>query len=163
MKFAQMCELNDKNFRRVSGVKRKTFNRMMDILRIEQVKKRLKGGRPNKLMLEDMLFMTLEYLREYRTYLSIGTSYGLSESNAYHTIRWVEDTLVKSGVFSLPGKKALLDSKNNINLILIDVTESPVERPKKNKKNITQEKGSVIHTKPRLSSTKQLKKLFVCT
>jgi len=46
-----------------------------------------------------MLLMALEYLREYRTYFHIGQSYGLSESNAYQTIKWVEDTLIKEGTF----------------------------------------------------------------
>ena len=52
--------------------------------------------------------MTFEYLREYRTYAAIGASFGLSESNAYENIRWVESILVNSKEFRLPGKKALL-------------------------------------------------------
>ncbi len=43
--------------------------------------------------MEDRLLMTLEYLREYRTYAHIAASYGLSESNTYENIRWIEDTL----------------------------------------------------------------------
>ena len=33
---------------------------------------------------------------------------GNSESACYRSCRWVEDTLIKSAQFSLPGKKALL-------------------------------------------------------
>lgn len=77
--------------------------------------------------------MTLEYLREYRTYFHIGQSYGISESNAYQAIRWIEDQLIRSKAFSLPGRKALLKSENEFELILIDATESPIERPKKTK------------------------------
>jgi hypothetical protein len=40
---------------------------------------------------------------------------------------------VKSGAFSLPGRKALLED-NEIEAVLADVTESPVERPKKTAK-----------------------------
>jgi hypothetical protein len=54
-------------------------------------------------------------------------------------IVWVEDTLIKSGKFRLPGKKALLDD-NEIEIVLVDVTESPIERPKKNNVNGTQGK-----------------------
>jgi hypothetical protein len=36
--------------------------------------------KPNKVSLENRLLMTLEYLREYRTYFHISRSYGLSES-----------------------------------------------------------------------------------
>ncbi len=43
----------------------------------------------------------------------------------------IEDILIKSKVFSLPGKKALLKSDTEFEVILIDATESPIERPKK--------------------------------
>jgi hypothetical protein len=75
--------------------------------------------------------MALEYLREYRTYFHLGRSYGLSESACYRACRWVEDTLIKSGKFSLPGKKALLKSDMEYEVILIDASETPIERPKK--------------------------------
>jgi hypothetical protein len=78
----------------------------------------------------------LEYLREYRTYFHIGASYGISESSAYKTIKWVEDTLIKHPDFALPGKKALLKSDCEYNLVLIDVSESQIQRPPKSK-NVT--------------------------
>ena len=73
-------------------------------------KKKAKGGRPNNLTIENRILMTLEYLREYRTYLHIGASCGLSESNAFTNIRWIEDVLIKSKEFNLTGKKAFLNS-----------------------------------------------------
>ncbi len=76
-----------------------------------------------------MLLMTLEYLREYRTYFQIGVNYGVSESSAYKHIIWVENILIKSKEFSLPGKRARYGS--DIEITLIDVTESPIQRPKK--------------------------------
>ena len=39
--------------------------------------------------------------------------------------------LVKSKEFSLPKKKELLEDNNEIEVILVDATESPIERPKK--------------------------------
>lgn len=75
--------------------------------------------------------MTLEYLREYRTYFHIVQNYGISESNAYKICKWVEDTLVKDKRFALPGHKALLGSDAEYEVILIDASESPIERPKK--------------------------------
>ena len=140
MKFNEARSLSDSQFRRATGVKFKTFSKMVEIVRSAHKKKKKKGGRPNKLTIEDMVLMTLEYLREYRTYLNIGTSYGLSESNAFTNIRWVEDVLIKSKEFRLPGKKALLNSDNKIKTILIDVAESPIERPKKNSVNSIQGK-----------------------
>ena len=81
--------------------------------------------------------MTLEYLREYRTYAHIAISYGVSERSAFQTIRRVENVLIKSKEFRLPGKKALLKTDHEFEVILIDATESPIERPKKNNANFT--------------------------
>lgn len=140
MKYQKIKNLPDGQFRRVTGVKRTTFTRMVEILTEAQIKKKSKGGRPNKLYIEDMLLMALEYIREYRTYIHIATSYGLAESNAYETIKWVENTLIKHPDFRLPGRKALLKSDHEFEVILIDATETPIERPKKNKKSIILEK-----------------------
>ena len=107
---------------------------MVGILEKQYSAKMAKGGRRPKLSIADKLLMTLEYLREYRTYLHIAKSYGVSESSAYYTIRWVEDTLVKHPDFALPGKKALHKSNMKYEVILIDATESPIERPKKKAK-----------------------------
>ena len=72
-------------------------------------------------------------------------SLGVSESTAHKTIRWVEKVLVKERSFSLPGKKALYDVANQIEVILIDATETPVERPKKSRKSIILARKSGIH------------------
>ena len=142
MKFEKIKSLKDVAFRRLTGVKRKTFDKMIDILTKEEKRKKARGGKPNNLSLENRLLMTLEYLREYRTYFHISQSYGLSESTCYRNICWVENVLIKSKVFSLLGRKALLKSDNEYEVILIDPTESPIERPKKNNINITLAKKS---------------------
>jgi len=90
--------------------------------------------------------MALEYLREYRTYFHLGQSYGLSESACFRACRWVEDALIKNGKFSLPRRKALLKSDAEYEVLLVDATESPIERPKKrvrNKKRI-RNKSTII-------------------
>jgi hypothetical protein len=117
------------------------------VIILREAERRLKalGGKPNKLSIEDRLLMTLEYLREYKTYFHISRAYGISESACYRNIRWVEDTLIKSGTFSLPGRKALLKSDVGYEVVLIDATETPIERPKKNKSDIIQERRSDIH------------------
>ncbi len=145
MKFDQIKELEDEKFRRLTGVKKGTFSKMVDILSQADGLKKSKGGRKNKLNLEEQLMMTLEYLREYRTYFHIGQNYGISESSAYKAVKWVEDTLVKHPNFALPGRKALMKSDMNYEVVLIDATESPIERPKKNKNSIIQERRKGIH------------------
>ncbi len=144
MKYDQIKELGEEKFRRLTGVKRSTFDKMIGILGEADKKKKVRGGRKNKLSLEDRLLMALEYIREYRTYFHVSQSYGVSESTAYDTIKWIEDTLIKHPDFALPGRKALLKSEMEYDVILIDATETPIERPKKSKSTITQVKRKDI-------------------
>jgi len=122
--------LSKSEFKRLTGVKKYTFELMVKILNVQYAVDHELGGKPSKLTMEDKLLMTLEYWREYRTYFHIGTSYGYSESQAYKAIKWVEATLINSGVFNIPGKKKLHTLDKDA-IVLIDVTESPIERPKK--------------------------------
>lgn len=131
MRYTAALDYDDERFRRLTGVKKETFKKMLTILTEAHARKKTRGGRPNKLHVPEMRMMALEYLREYRTYFHVAASDGLAESSAYETIRWVEDTLVKSGAFSLPGRKALSGEAAEIEVIRIDATETPVERPKK--------------------------------
>lgn len=130
-KFDEIKNFSNNRFFRLTGVRRSTFDLMIGILRPAYIAKHVRGARPAKLCLEDQLLMALEYLREYRTYFHLGGSYRLSESAAWASCRWIEDTLIKSGVFSLPGKKTLREGRRHYDLILVDVTESPISRPKK--------------------------------
>jgi hypothetical protein len=138
MKYAQIIELKEEEFRRLTGVKKETFAAMVEILEVAEREKKKRGGCPNKVSLPDRLLMTLEYLREYRTYFHIASSYGISESSCYRNIVWVENTLIKHPKFHLPGKKALQDGNGKYDVITIDATESPIQRPKKNSENTTQ-------------------------
>ena len=108
-RYNELKDLKDELFRRLTGVKHGTFKRMLEILQSAYDKKMAKGGRPPKLTVPDKLLLALEYIREYRTYFHIAKSYGISESAAYNTSRWVEDTLIKHPDFALPGKKALAE------------------------------------------------------
>ena len=131
MKYDKIKNYKDEEFRRLSGVKRATFKKMIEILEDAEKKKKVRGGKPNSLALEERLLMALEYLREYRTYFHVASSYGISESSCYRNIKWIEDTLIKHKDFALPGRKALLKSDMEYDIILIDATETPIERPKK--------------------------------
>ena len=56
----------------------------------------------------------------------------------------MEDTLIKSKKLSLPGKKALFQSEMEGEVILVDASETPIERPKKDKRIIIQGKRKGI-------------------
>ncbi len=129
-KYEKIKHLAAHEFRRLTGVKIQTFNEMVAIIKEKELRKK-KAGRPNNLCIEDRILMTLEYMREYRTYFHISQSYGLSESVCYRTCKSIENALIKSGKFPLPGKKALLKSDMDYEVILIDASETNIQRPKK--------------------------------
>lgn len=130
-KYNRIKDLPPAQFRRLTGIKPTIFTRMVAVLRRAERRRRKRGGTPAGLSVEDQLLLALEYLREYRTYFHIGQSYGISESTAQRISRWVEDTLIADKQFALPGKKALLKSDTVIEVVLVDASETPVERPKK--------------------------------
>jgi hypothetical protein len=130
MKYQELKNLLPLEFKRFCGVHQETFQQMAKIVDAEKVLQK-KSGRPSKLSTEDQILMTLEYWREYRTYFHLGKSWGIAESNAYRTVKRIEDILIKSGCFNLPGKKKLISNAEGINTIVIDVSEHEVERPKK--------------------------------
>ncbi|MDE5060895.1 MULTISPECIES: transposase family protein [Wolbachia] len=144
MKYKEIKELEGEKFRRLTGVKKATFERMVEILDEEDRRKKARSGRKSKLCVEDRLLMTLEYIREYRTYFHIGQSYGMSESNCFKIVKWVEDTLIKHPDFALPGKKDLLNSSVKYEVLVIGGTETPVEKPKKSKNAFTLERKKGI-------------------
>ena len=133
MKYCQARKLSAKKFKRYCGVKRQTFRVMVRLVKREQRLKK-KPGAPSKLTLEDQVLVTLQYWREYRTYFHIAEDYKVSESTIFRVVRKIENILIQSRKFSLPGKKKLLDSSLNEKLILMDVMSSPIERPKKHQK-----------------------------
>jgi len=130
MKYATTKPLKDTDFKRLTGVERGTFDLMLKV-----VARGLSNfGRPTKLSRADQLLMTLMYWREYRTEFHIAQSYGVSEATVCRTIQKVEDALVRSGKFRLPGKKALQPSDTIFEVVLVDASEQVIERPKKSQK-----------------------------
>ena len=75
---------------------------------------------------------------------SIASEYKVCKGTIFLSIQWVEDTLVKDGTFTLPGKRVLKRKSNTIEYIVVDVTESPINRPKNDQKEYYSEKKNVI-------------------
>lgn len=140
--------LKEDDFKRLTGVYRKTFDKMIEILKAAEIIKKARGGKPNKLIMEDRLLMTLEYLREYRTYFHVATSRNIKANTCFRIVKWIEDVLVKSAEFRLPQRTKLIDD-NEIEIVLVDATESPIERPKRNykQKKFTAERKNDIQLK----------------
>ncbi|WP_342253449.1 transposase family protein [Spiroplasma endosymbiont of Zeiraphera isertana] len=124
---------DDQEFYSLVGIKPQTFYKMFEILKIAESKQKYYGGRKNKIVIEECLLMTLEYWKDYSSYRVIAKRYNISHTSCIRNIFWIENILIKSGIFNLPGKKDLTKNKGtNNNLLAIDATETPIERIKKN-------------------------------
>lgn len=145
MRYEIVQHLSDEEFKRATGVQRMTFNNMLTV-----VEGGLRTcGRPPKLSRADQLLLTVLYWREYRTEFHLGLAYGVSDATVCRTIRKIEQVLIASPQCHLPGKKALFGSDVVLELVVVDATEQPIERPQKNSDGSTAGKRSVIPKKRR--------------
>jgi hypothetical protein len=133
--YKKVKNLKAEDFKRLTGVHFETFNQMVEIVK-QAEKLRKKTGRPPKLRIEDSFLMVLEYLREYRTFFHLGATWGINESTAYRIIQKIENILIQAPQLRLPGKKRLIQEECPLEAVVIDVSETPIEKPKKNKKAI---------------------------
>jgi hypothetical protein len=145
MRYEKIKNKTDKDFKRLTGVPHPIFKQMVVVLN-QEIRN---FGRPSKLSREDQLLMTLMYWREYRTQFHIGQTYELSESAVCRTINKIENALIQSGQFTLPGKKKLQENDLVIEIILVDATEQPIERPKKNRNHIIAARKNATPKKPK--------------
>jgi hypothetical protein len=104
VKIEKAKQLTSRKFKRMTGVSRKTFELMVDVVKADAQNKKEPGRRP-KLIIEDQVLMVIQYWREYRTYYHIGLDWGLSESAVCRTVYKIENILIKSKKFSYLGKK----------------------------------------------------------
>ena len=134
MTYERISQLKVSDFRRYCGVTPNLFQAMAQAIAPELPKAGQRGGQPG-FSVEDQLLMTLEYWREYRTFFHIAVSWGTSEATVCRTVTRVEDALANCGYSKLPGHKSLEgDEEVKAEVIVVDVSESPIERPKKNRR-----------------------------
>ena len=144
MFYKEIEKLESGLFKRLTGVKKEVFAQMLDCVTTfkEEHRKHSSRGKPPKLSYADKLLLLLMYYREYRSQFHIGVTYGIAESTVCEIIQEMEAILIQDKRFHLPGKKALVQPENIFEVVLVDVTESPVERPKKNSAKTTPVKRS---------------------
>ena len=87
-------------------------------------------GRHYKLEVADMTLMILLYYRSYITHEFVGYLFGIDDSRVCRITRKLEPLL--ASVMALPNKKSL--SQEEVESLVIDATEQPVERPRKGQK-----------------------------
>ena len=140
MFYTDLSGKSDADFKRLTGVSRPTFAQMLDAY----TKTKRDFGRPSKLPYADQLLLTLmlrkrvfAHWRENRTLFHTGQTYRISESYTWKIVRAVENSLISDGRFRLPGKRSLLSVQHTPERIRMDVTETPIQRPQKNRGDIT--------------------------
>jgi hypothetical protein len=104
-KFERALSMSDTDFHRLCGFSKETMKIMVNILDEAYKANHKRRGRHSKLDVSDMLMLACKYWREYVTFFSLAVEYGIAESTAYEKVKWVENVLIKSGRFGLPGKK----------------------------------------------------------
>ncbi len=133
MKFAQFQRLSQQKFKRRTGISRQAYYVIVNEVK-SQEKNKKKPGRTCKLTVEEQVLITIQYWREYRPYFHIGVDWEVSESTVCRTVHKVENILIKSGKLALPGQKELRKLSDPEMVLVIDVMESPIERPTKGQK-----------------------------
>jgi len=140
-------ELPDNKYQALFGVHKVTFDAMLAILESAYKEMHKQGGAPSRLSVADKLIVTLGYYHDYRTMENIAFDYDVSKSRISDAVKWVENTLIQEGTFSLPSKREFAKSDTQIVIAIVDATEQETERPQKNSengilanKNVTQSK-----------------------
>lgn len=119
------------DFQRLTGVNKGTFEILLGkyqegVSAYLSEKPKRKCGVQVGLSLENQLLLCLLYLREYHTLLELGAQFGISESYAQKRYVFAKGILLK--VLQCPDI-ACLTTTIETNLVAVDVTEQPIERP----------------------------------
>ena len=143
MRYNELEHLSNPEFKRLCGVSRSTFSEMVEVLRPVLNRRGQRGGQA-KLGVEDQLLVALDYWREYRSQFHIGVSWGIHETTVGRIVRNVEDLLIKCAKFRLPSQRQLYQPGWEWKVMLVDVGEVEIERPKKNRNATTVASRSAI-------------------
>lgn len=142
MAYSELQALSAGEFKRLCGVSRQTFAEMVAVLQPHLDRQGRRGGQA-KLSVEDQLLVALEYWREYRSQFHIGVRWGVHETTVGRIVGKVEDLLVKCGKFRLPSQRQLYQPGWEWNVMVVDVGEMEIERPKKSRNATTVASKSV--------------------
>jgi hypothetical protein len=129
--------INSNNYLRQVGISEKQFTFLLKGLEQEieedlQRNKMKKRGVPSKVMTTELkLLLTLRYLRHYPTFITLGATFGISESYANKIFHKTINYMLR---FIHPKKTNEL-SLDDVCTVVIDVSEQEIERPVKKQKS----------------------------
>ena len=129
--YDKIAKLSDKDFKLITGVTREVFDKALGILKAKYAEEHLQGGQPG-MPVELRLTLALEYWREYRSIRHMANDHQISRTQINRAILWVEDILSESDEFRLKELKERFKpgEESEIQVIVVDVEEQPIERPK---------------------------------
>jgi len=128
--YEKIQKLNDKAFKSITGVTRELFEKMLARLREQYALDHSSGGAPGQ-PVEMRLTLALEYWREYRTFEHMSNDHQLPKSTINEMVLWVEYALSQDKEFALADLKKRFKpgEESDIEIIIVDVAEQPIERP----------------------------------
>lgn len=116
-------------FRRLTGVTPAVFEEIIERVRpawLKRERRKKKSGRPHGMGgLEEQLMGLLIYYRFYTTHLFIGSLFGVDDSTICRRFAVLEPLV--AGAVAL--KKDRTRRQDDLETLLIDATEQPIERP----------------------------------
>ena len=133
--FSKLRNQPPAKFKRETGLSLKQFKKLRKAVsgHLSEAQQRNalhQRGRKSELPLEDMLLLTLLYMRHYPTFFMLGQQFGISESYAHKIFHRFCDILVK--VLRLPSREDLMSA--DLKAVAVDVSEQPIERPQRRQK-----------------------------
>jgi hypothetical protein len=134
--YNEIHELKPADFKRMTGISKKNFEfilqRVNEFLRNEKLDQPMKKrGIQSRISVEDKILLTLFYLRHYPTFSVLSGTFKICESYAQKIYQRFSGIIIK--VLKLPDRRRLLDP--DLDLIIVDVSEQPVERPVKGQRD----------------------------
>jgi hypothetical protein len=129
--YEKVEKLAEKDYKQITGVTREVFSEMLEVLRRKYAEEHAQGGQPG-MPVELRLTLALEYWREYRSIRHMANDHQIGKTIISRAVLWVEDVLSESAEFGLKELKERFKpgEEDPIKIVLIDVEEQPVERPK---------------------------------
>lgn len=131
--YEKIEKLSDKEFKLITGVTREVFYKTLEVLRRKYAEEHAQGGQPG-MSVELRLTLALEYWREYRSFRHMANDHQIAKSIINKAVLWVENVLNESDEFKLKDlqERFKTDAEDPIKIVLIDVEEQHIERPKYN-------------------------------
>ena len=144
--YTEALQQNKDDFKRDTGVSPENFTQIIKLVKdylddyFVKYPNKTKGIKPS-ISIEDKVLLTLYYLRHYPTFQNLGDNFEISESYANKIYHKMMNIIVE--VLHVEGHKTLMDK--DIDVVVVDVCEQPIERPVKGQKKYYSGKKKTYH------------------